>query len=229
MSIHLLFDILSYAAAFLISYRWIRPPAPYIPDETLRYGYYAVLTLGFTIGAFGLGTFNAYYSTGQFVIGKSLLGAIFGGVLAAEVFKRFANIKGSTGAYFVPSLSIGIVIGRIGCYMAGIEDYTYGIETTTVFGHNFGDGVLRHPVQLYESMAMGLFFLYSVWLYYNHKKTFEHTIFYQFIGYYSLQRFVWEFFKPYQSLVFGLTVFQIICLILILYALVYLKSEREKA
>lgn len=228
MKIHLLFDLFSYIVAFLISWKWIRPSAPHIADELLRYGYYTALMIGFVIGAFGLGTWNAYISSGGFVIGKSVLGAIFGGVIAAELFKKIARIEGSTGAYFVPSLSIGIAIGRIGCYLSGIEDYTYGIETTAIFGHDFGDGVLRHPVQLYESAAMGLFFLYSIWIYKNYKKTFEHTIFYQFIGYYSLQRFIWEFLKPYHSIAFGLTIFQIICLILMIYSFVYLKRESNK-
>jgi prolipoprotein diacylglyceryltransferase len=227
MTTHLLFDLLSYAVSFFISYRWIHPTTPAISDETLRYGYYTTLIIGFFIGAFSLGTLNAYYSTGSFVIGKSVLGALFGGVIAVEIFKKLTNIKGSTGAYFVPSLSIGIAIGRIGCYYAGIEDYTYGIETTSIFGHDFGDGLLRHPVQLYESTAMGIFFLYSIWMYKTHITTFKTTIFYQFIGYYSLQRFVWEFLKPYQSLIFGLNLFHIICLILMMYALVYLKFKKE--
>lgn len=225
MKLHLLFDLLSYAVAFLISWKWIRPAAPRIADEQLRYGYYTALITGFVIGAFAFGTWNVYLSTGKWVIGKSVLGSLFGGVVAAELFKKIVKIEGSTGAYFVPSLSIGIAIGRIGCYLSGIEDYTYGIETASVFGHDFGDAILRHPVQLYESAAMGLFFLYSLWVYYYRKKIFENTIFYQFIGYYSLQRFVWEFLKPYEHLVFGLTIFQIICLILMIYALIYLKKE----
>lgn len=228
MTIHLLFDLLSYAVAFLISWKWIRPAAPRISDEIQRYGYYTVLIIGFVIGAFGLGTWNAYLSTGEIVIGKSVLGAIFGGVVAAEVFKKFANIQGSTGAYFVPSLAVGIAIGRIGCYLSGIEDYTYGVETASVFGHDFGDGILRHPVQLYESVAMGLFFFYTLLIYRYRKKTFENTIFYQFIGYYSLQRFIWEFLKPYQSVAFGLTIFQIVCIILMVYTFVYLRRESRK-
>ena len=228
MTTHLLFDLLSYAVSFFISWKWIHPATPAIADETVRYGYYTALVIGFFIGAFALGTLNAYYSTGTFVIGKSVLGALFGGVVAVEIFKKVTHIRGSTGAYFVPSLAIGIAIGRIGCYYAGIEDYTYGIETSSIFGHDFGDGLLRHPVQLYESIAMGVFFFYSVWIYKNHIKTFETTIFYQFIGYYAGQRFVWEFLKPYQDVIFGLNTFHIICLILILYALFNLKFKREK-
>lgn len=228
MKIHLFFDLLSYTVALLISWKWIRSKYHRIENETLRYGYYTSLLFGFVFGGFTFGTWNAYLSTGELVIGKSVLGSLFGGVVAAEVFKKIANIEGSTGAYFVPSLAIGIAIGRIGCYLSGIDDYTYGIETSSIFGHDFGDGILRHPVQLYESAAMGLFFLYSVWMFYYRKKTFEHTIFYQFIGYYSLQRFVWEFLKPYEKVLLGLTLFQILCLILMIYALIYLKSESTR-
>jgi len=227
MKIHLLFDLLSYVVAFLISWRWIHPFSPTISDETLRYGYYTVLLIGFFIGAFGFGTLNAYYSTHAMVIGKSVLGALFGGIVATELFKYFMGIRGSTGAYFVPSLSIGIAIGRIGCYMAGLEDYTYGIATTLPWGHDFGDGIVRHPVQLYESIAMGLFFFYSVWVYYQHKKTFETSIFYQFVGYYALQRFIWEFLKPYATIGWGFNVFQWMCVILILYALIFLFRKQQ--
>lgn len=227
MTIHLLFDLLSYSVAFLISWKWIRPSSPTIADETVAYGYYTVLLIGFFIGAFGLGTLNAYYSTHTMVIGKSVLGALFGGIVATEVFKYFMGIRGSTGAYFVPSLSIGIAIGRIGCYMAGLDDYTYGIATTSIFGHDFGDGVLRHPVQLYESGAMGLFFLYSVSAYYHNQDQFEATIFYQFVGYYALQRFIWEFLKPYATIGWGFTLFQWLCVLLILYALIFCVRKRR--
>ena len=63
------------------------------------------------------------------------------------------GITHSTGAYFAPSLAIGIAIGRIGCFLSGLEDYTYGTPTTLPWGYDFGDGVLRHPVQLYEAAA----------------------------------------------------------------------------
>jgi len=38
-------------------------------------------------------------------------------------------------------LAIGVAIGRIGCYLAGLDDFTYGTPTALPWGHDFGDGV----------------------------------------------------------------------------------------
>ena len=38
----------------------------------------------------------------------------------------------------------------IGCFLAGLDDHTYGNPTTLPWGVDFGDGVARHPTQLYE-------------------------------------------------------------------------------
>ncbi len=206
----------------------VRRPTPIVLDESLRYGYYAILLVGVTVGAFGLGTLNTYLSLESFAIGKSVLGAVAGGVIAVELYKKLTRMSGSTGAYFVPSLAIGIAVGRIGCFLSGIEDYTYGIATTLPWGVDFGDGIARHPVQLYESIAMALFFGYSLWLYRYRRTDFNQIVFYQFIGYYALQRFVWEFLKPYATLAWGLNVFQWVTLGLLLYALSYYLNARRK-
>lgn len=43
-----------------------------------------------------------------------------------------------------------MIIGRIGCFLTGIYEETYGIPTDSVFGMHLGDQYLRHPVALYE-------------------------------------------------------------------------------
>jgi len=227
MLIHLVFDLLAYAIGTLLVWKVFKPRKPSIKDENLRYIYYTVVIVGAFFGAFILGSLNTYVSieSDNIIIGKSILGAITGAIVAVELFKKIMKIKGSTGAYFVPSLAIGIAIGRIGCFMSGLEDYTYGIETTFILGYDFGDGVLRHPVQLYESFTMALFFLYLLVVYFKNIIYFEKVIFYQFIFLYSLQRFLWEFLKPYESIAFGLNLFQIICFALLAYALFYLRKK----
>jgi len=222
--VHLLFDLLAYIVGTLLLWKVFKPSRPTIEDENLRYAYYTIVIIGAFIGAFFIGSLNTLVSldSSNIIIGKSILGAIVGGVIAVEIFKKIMNIKGSTGAYFVPSLAVGIAIGRIGCFVSGLEDYTYGVETNSIFGYDFGDGVLRHPVQLYESLTMALFFFYTLILYIKDRNYFEKVIFYQFILVYSLQRFVWEFLKPYESVAFGLNVFQFLCLGLMVYAVRYL-------
>jgi prolipoprotein diacylglyceryltransferase len=45
---------------------------------------------------------------------------------------------------------LAMIIGRIGCFLTGIYEETYGIPTDSVFGMHLGDQYLRHPVALYE-------------------------------------------------------------------------------
>ena len=228
MWIHIFFDLISYAAAGYLSWKYFRPSS-LIEDDRLRWHYYTVLVAGLILGSVGLSTLNNYLSlAGRVILGKSILGALFGGIVFSEFFKGTMGIKGSTGAYFAPSLAIGIAIGRIGCFLAGLEDYTYGIETTLPWGVDFGDGRLRHPVQLYESIAMFGFFLYAWQCYRRNIGRFERTIFYQFILWYALQRFIWELLKPYESIALGVNLFGWICLILIGYALVFLYKNKEE-
>jgi len=227
MFVHLLFDLLAYGIGTLLLWKVFKPSRPTIEDENLRYAYYTVVIIGAFFGAFIIGSLNTLVSldSSKIIIGKSILGAIVGGIIAVESFKKIMNIKGSTGAYFVPSLAVGIAIGRIGCFVSGLDDYTYGVPTNSSLGYDFGDGILRHPVQLYESLTMAIFFFYTLLLYIKNRDYFEKVIFYQFILVYSLQRFVWEFLKPYESIAFGLNIFQFICLGLVVYALRYLSKK----
>ena len=224
MLIHLLFDALSYLTAYLVSKYLITSQPNAVPLQ-YKENYYTVIIIGFVTGAIFLGSLNIYLSQDEkVIIGKSILGALFGAIFFIEIYKRIVGISVSTGAYFVPSLAIGIAIGRIGCFFAGLEDFTYGIKTDFFLGYNFGDNIPRHPVQLYESVVMMLFFLYSLWLYHFKKSLFEQTIFYQFIFIYASSRFIWEFLKPYETVFLGLNIFQLVCLVLVGYAFVFLKN-----
>ena len=53
--------------------------------------------------------------------------------------------------------------------------------------------------------------------------------FYIFTFYYSAQRFLWEFLKPYAKVAFGLNIFQILAILLMVYATVYLKLKASGA
>ena len=47
-------------------------------------------------------------------------------------------------------IAVGLAIGRVGCFLAGLHDDTYGLPTALPWGVDFGDGTPRHPTQLYE-------------------------------------------------------------------------------
>jgi len=83
--------------------------------------------------------------------GKTIVGGLLGGWAGIEFAKARLGLVRSTGDTFVWPLAIGTAIGRLGCFFTGLSDQTYGIATTLPWGVDFGDGVLRHPTQLYES------------------------------------------------------------------------------
>jgi len=84
--------------------------------------------------------------------GQSIVGGLLGGLIGVEIAKRIVGIRESTGDRFVVPILVGLIIGRIGCFLAGIDDETYGVATTLPWGVDFGDGVYRHPTQIYDML-----------------------------------------------------------------------------
>ena len=89
---------------------------------------------------------------GTWVQGQSFVGALLGGWLGVEAGKRISGLTARTGDDFVVPILAGLAVGRMGCFLAGLTDGTVGVPTTLPWGIDFGDGVPRHPVQLYECL-----------------------------------------------------------------------------
>jgi phosphatidylglycerol---prolipoprotein diacylglyceryl transferase len=87
--------------------------------------------------------------------GKTIVGGLLGGWIGVEAAKHAIGLRRSTGDLFVGALILGMAIGRLGCLLAGVHDYTYGNPTTLPWGLDLGDGVRRHPTALYEIVALG--------------------------------------------------------------------------
>jgi prolipoprotein diacylglyceryltransferase len=189
-------------------------------------GYFIALALGAIAGALLFGSLNMGLA-GRWVLGHSIAGAIAGGVIAVEAFKLVFGIRGSTGAQFAAPLATGIAVGRLGCFFAGLPDFTYGTPTTLPWGVDFGDGVARHPVQLYESAAMLLFLIVYLRQIERGSKPFRMQGFYLFVGWYACQRFLWEFFKPYPTLIGPFNIFHIVCAILLAYSIFMLRRDND--
>jgi prolipoprotein diacylglyceryltransferase len=86
--------------------------------------------------------------------GKTVVGALVGGTIAVELTKQRLGITRRTGDLFAAPLALGIAIGRVGCFLSGLDDRTYGTASTLPWAVDFGDGIARHPVQLYEVTAL---------------------------------------------------------------------------
>jgi prolipoprotein diacylglyceryltransferase len=130
--------------------------------------------------------------------GKTIVGGLLGGWAGIEVAKRRLGVATSTGDAFVWPLAIGTAIGRIGCFFTGLDDHTYGVATTLPWGVDFGDGIARHPTQLYESAFV--LFLATAISSTTRARTLPNGVRFRlyFTGYFAF-RFCVEFLKPRET------------------------------
>lgn len=216
---HILFDLLAALSAMAMTvlvWRWRLAGATRGFSQGGA-GYAVALVVGAAVGGFGLGSLNLYLS-GEAMAGRSIIGALAGAILAIEAFKAMRGIRGSTGLIFAPAFAASVTVGRWGCFLSGLEDFTHGTVTTLPWGHDYGDGLLRHPVQLYESFAMALFLAVMLWALARRSPVFLRHGFYFTVLWYAAQRFVWEFLKPYGPVIGPFNIFHLTAGALILYA-----------
>jgi prolipoprotein diacylglyceryltransferase len=141
--------------------------------------------------------------------GKTIVGGLLGGWLAVEIIKKLTGIRRRTGDLFAVPLCVGIAIGRVGCLLAGLADDTYGTPTNMSWAVDFGDGIGRHPTQVYEIVfLLGLGFFLNKQMAAPHR---EGSLFRVFLGAYLGWRLLVDFLKP-QPLVFGMNLIQWACL-----------------
>lgn len=160
--------------------------------------------------------------------GKTIVGGLLGGLIGVETAKKLIGWKRSTGDDFVLPLIIGMSIGRIGCFFTGLSDHTHGTPTTWVTGVDFGDGVPRHPTQIYEIVYLWLIGFFV--LYIRKKKTspWEGFLFQFFMVSYLLFRFFIDFIKPTPHPYFGLNNIQLAAFVGLMYYLFLIRKKRRE-
>jgi phosphatidylglycerol---prolipoprotein diacylglyceryl transferase len=153
---HLLFETLAYAIGFAIYRSDRRRFGDKLPDSH-RSSVIVAAILGAAVGSKLLawaedpGEFVRHWHEWQFLLGgKTVVGGLLGGTAAVEWIKARMGVTLRTGDLFAIPLALGIAIGRVGCWVAGLADHTFGSPTSLPWGIDLGDGVRRHPVQLYE-------------------------------------------------------------------------------
>jgi prolipoprotein diacylglyceryltransferase len=222
--IHASFDVLAWIAAGAAALWLSRTGRVSFPvPQPLRLTYLAALVFGAGVGAVAFGSANLWLS-GLPGVARSIEGAVAGAILAIETYKRIAGITTRTGARFALPFAVGVAVGRVGCFLSGLDDFTYGTPTSLPWAHDFGDGVARHPVQLYESLAMTAFAAVYVRRVLSGDRFFIANGFYLAVGGYGLQRFAWEFLKPYGTLLGPFTLFHLLSAAVLLYAIVMIAT-----
>ena len=152
--------------------------------------------------------------------GKTIVGGLIGGLIAVEWVKRRLGVAVATGDLMAMPLIVGIAIGRVGCFLSGLDDRSYGVATALPWGVDFGDGVARHPTQLYEIVFLAALGAAIVSL---RRRTHElGDQFKAFIIGYMAWRFAVDFLKPAVSIA-GLSVIQWACLAVLAYYVPHLQ------
>lgn len=156
ISAHVLFESAAYLAGFALYQRQRQARGDVIQD-TVRSSIIVATILGAFLGSKllflledpGL-TLDHWHDITYVMGGKTIVGGLLGGTLAVEWTKARIGVTSRTGDLFVLPLIVGMAIGRVGCFVSGLDDHTYGLATSLPWGVDLGDGIARHPVQLYE-------------------------------------------------------------------------------
>lgn len=150
---HFLFESLAYFVGFRIFLR-LRRGAEHLGDS-VRWSVLAAAIVGALAGSKLLAWAEDPQPGWQFFFGgKTIVGGLLGGMIAVEWVKYRLGVRRSTGDLYAIPLAVGIAIGRIGCFLSGLTDATHGLPTSLPWGVDLGDGIPRHPVQIYEMMFL---------------------------------------------------------------------------
>lgn len=142
--------------------------------------------------------------------GKTIVGGLLGGLAAVELVKWRIGERTATGDLYVFPLIVGIAIGRVGCFLTGLADDTYGVATSLPWGIDFGDGVARHPTQLYEIAFLALLAAALAWR--ARRPYARGDLFKRFMASYLAWRLLVDFLKPSHVTLLGLTPIQFACI-----------------
>jgi len=217
---HWIFESLAYAVGFYL-YRRLRRRRGDVIESRDRWWVIAAAIVGGFAGSRILSAFEDpvfladHWRQPQLLLGgKTIVGGLVGGLIAVESIKGLRGIRVATGDLLALPLALGIAIGRIGCFLSGVEDESYGIATRLPWGVDFGDGITRHPTQLYEIIFLSV--LGGILWISSRLATTVGDRFRLFMAGYLSFRLVVEFIKPGVR-VGGLSAIQWVCLAAIAY------------
>jgi len=155
--------------------------------------------------------------------GMAFHGGFIGGVLFGFFYVRKNKLNfWKITDICAPSIPLAQAIGRIGCFLRGC---CYGIETTLPWGINYLGGI-RHPTQIYSSIALFLIFIFLSKQ--KHKKSFNGSLFLTYIIIYSIFRFFIDFIRAEPRVLLGLTGAQIVSIVLFVIAIFIVLRFKKK-
>ena len=146
-----------------------------------------------------------------YVTAKTIVGGLLGGLFGVELAKRFLGVRSRSGDVYVYPLLLAMMIGRVGCFLMGTQEPTYGVATELWVGMDLGDGVRRHATALYEIVFLGSLWLLLRWV--ERRWVLRSgRLFMLFLSGYLIYRFAIGFLQP-MTVIYGLGAIQWACLL----------------
>lgn len=225
-SLHFIFESLAFIIGFRY-YVFLRKKQTDIIGEENRLKIMIGVILGALIGSRLVGCLenpSEFFQSNEKLIyifsNKTVLGGLVGGLFFTEITKKIIGEKNSSGDLYVYPIILGMIIGRIGCFLAGVSEMTYGIASDLPWAMNLGDKVLRHPVAFYEIVYLIILFLILKHL--AKTKNLENgTLFQILMISYLFFRFFLDYIKPVYYFGIGLSTIQITSLVALIYYLIF--------
>lgn len=221
VNVHLVLEYLSFFVAYRY-YVYLRKNTEDTISYTNRLSIILGAALGALVGSRVMGFLEnpvADYSKVTFMDVynvKTVMGGLFGGLLGVELAKKVIHEKQSSGDLFTLPIIVGIFIGRIGCFLSGVREFTYGTPTTFFTGMDLGDGIQRHPIALYELVFLAVLFVVLRRI--SLKGKLERGVLFKLfmLSYFGF-RFAIEFIKPNVFFLLGLSSIQWLCVVCFVY------------
>ncbi|HEY0177419.1 MAG TPA: prolipoprotein diacylglyceryl transferase family protein, partial [Pedobacter sp.] len=218
--VHFICETLAYTLGYRY-YAWLRKHKKDLITDQQRLIIFIGAALGGFLGSHIIGILenpallkqvNIIYFMGN----TTIVGGLLGGLTGVELTKKLIGVTVSSGDLMVYPLILAMIIGRTGCFLAGLEDGTYGIPSSLPWAVDFGDGIPRHPTNLYEII---FWLILALVLYHTEKriKFPDGAKFKLFMASYLTFRLLIEFIKPDYFFSFGLSVIQLASLAGIIY------------
>ncbi len=216
INIHLVFEYLAFFISFRY-YLYLRKRSSDVISNKNRLSIILGATIGALLGSRIMGFLeNPLIEMNQenlinLLNSKTIMGGLFGGLIGVEISKKIIGENQSSGDLFTLPLIVGIFTGRIGCFLSGVKEFTYGAETSFFLGMDLGDGLKRHPTSLYELVFLVTLFILLIKIR-KMAKLNNGELFKLFMIAYFGFRFLIEFIKPNVFFVSWLSSIQWLCI-----------------
>lgn len=222
LSVHLLCELLAFFLGFRY-FLYLRGRQADPIDDANRVWILIGAAAGALFGSRLIGSledpqafFSGEHGIWYYYTSKTIVGGLLGGLAGVEWTKKTIGEQRSSGDLFTYPLIFGLMIGRIGCWSAGVFEPTYGLPSSLPWAMDLGDGILRHPTALYEIVFLGM--LAAALGALERRWNLQEGLRFQlFMIAYLCFRWGLELLKPGFRFSFGLTTIQLSCVAGLLY------------